>query len=343
MADTLANSGIFELDPKIIESAKNPEWRAEQRRLRKEEDKESYLLDDDEQREKRPNIDMGYSLFGEGSQSFTVHYNRRKHRGDMISDPSINPEFRNIIDNPSVNIGGIFSPKMARGIQHSFSSIYNTNNKFLKGHNPRKDLENIKFLGWMKDNNIDLQALDDAGYKYMYSKYKKLTKPGLDIILKTMEDLIYNTFCYNISHDKTIPEKDKKALLIDRNLQKIEIINLVDHGQKILSIEQFNVLYWYFSKYGFDSDDKKFFDPEYVTIYGDLMKDRLMNFRAISGYDFLDILEYHLKLYNEDKKRLENNNSIDEHPDFKTEEVEAEKTVQIVEPDIIDADDWLNS
>ena len=43
------------------------------------------------------------------------------------------------------------------------------------------------------------------------------------------------------------------------------------------------------------------------------------------------------------KKRLENNNSIDEHPDFKTEEVEVEKTVQIVEPDIIDADDWLNS
>lgn len=207
-------------------------------------------------------------------------------------------EYHKLREDLNHNVRSIVSDRALTGFYKSVRS-----NKSLDVDDQKK-LMGIRFVRWCAASNIDVNSIDENTKRNLIERFNKETKIKLPILIpKLTETLVFHWVGY-LEHDMNRPDLAAKEMESNYYDRVKRIKAMVRDGHKWLNMEHFVMVKAYFDKYGFDKEDKKYFNPEFRISKDTTMGDILKEFEEISGYRFIDVykhyaLEYKNKHFNE--------------------------------------------
>lgn len=289
------NGGILGIPKEVADNYKNREWVEEQRRLRKEE--EAIMYGGVSNKKESP---MGGTIF-------TVDQTFYKARGLAERDVPhvLTSDYIDILNSSNSKQGTVIkttiNSRAAVGLQRSIRSI-SKNDEYYKHH------EWVEFLKFVNAQNIDIRKIDDTLQAHLYQQFLQSKRLRIDVLIDQCIRIIDGVFMTELlsNNDMSVDAINDLQISRDKRLNMIKMI--VSERGPLVPIEKFDILMWFFSRYGVSPVDKAYFVEGAMTIRGQLMTDLLAEFEAIAGFKFLELYKYHKDKYEANLKENNTNN-----------------------------------
>lgn len=320
--------GTCEISEERMANVKNPEWRENERRLRREED----YIEFGGKPINESSI-VGYKLF-----DVDQTYLKAVGLSEENMPHMVRPEFSNMFTmsgKGSIN-KTVANSRTITGFQKSISSIAdNDKNKKLAIQN--------QFMQFLSTEGIDMSKLDDAMYKHMWKKFMNTKRVRLDVLADNMIREAEGKMAYEVMSQEDVPLEIINEMQRSQRMRRQMLRDIVkDHGP-FIPIENLDIMQWYFDKYGFSESDRYYFENLNDRCWK--WSDRRSigqvfdEFQACIGYSFLEVYSYHLNKYREhEEKHIESIKKDDNN----TELISTNATQYYVDNEnIVDFDDEL--
>lgn len=311
--------GSFTISQEILDKSQDPAWRAEQRRLRQEED----VLELTGQEPSQNNM-----------QIFTPDSVYLKSKGAGENRPyNIRAEYAAILDSKSYKPGSMMkmltTPRSMSGYEKSISSVTRDPELY-------KEMEQIQFIKYVNAQGIDFRKIDDNVQRHLWEKFIQSKRIRLDMLMESIMKEVEGYFMTIVLPD--MPVEYINRLQATQRERRTACAMMVQEQGPLLEMNQLGLMAWYFDRYGFSQDDAKYFNRDVMSYRENVTIGKIMDdFKAIVGYEFKDV---YIHFYNQYMKNLQktNKNNADDNDTVlvKEDDIPHEEVIDFEDEEILE-------
>lgn len=233
-------------------------------------------------------------IFGRDLDMIKLQTAKQQMRGNITHKLPLKPEYENILKTNDELIAMTVTPKTAFGFQQSIRTLVDDEESYNK-------TQEIQFMKWILTENINYKTLSKDQYAALWNKYIQSKRLKIPVLINEMIKQAVAIFAKRvidsfIENGREVGEEDLARLIKDPSIYDM-MTEFVETNGTFMEYENFNMLDWFFNKYGQDIADKKYFkegghDSHYGS-YAELM-DR---FQKLTGWRFFDLYASYLRDY----------------------------------------------